>query len=155
MNRLAQPFETIYQQSNCWGEIHSMQRFRQRWQKLQRLFFSASSADAHSAKNYVVFSHGNLLSSIISLLTSGTSDHQRELDNQAPHCSVSVLSYTPGDLLPAIVCSPFQIFNRTLPLTINNVNPRKMNLEELPSTDALSEQNWKHIVDTVIPVSRA
>ena len=132
MNRLAQPFETIYQQSNYWGEIHSMERFRQRWQKLQRLFFSPSLADAHSAKNYVVFSHGNLLSSIISLLTSAASDHQWQFGNQAPHCSVSILSYTPGDRWPAIVRLPFQIFNQTLPLTINNVNPRKMKLEEIP-----------------------
>jgi hypothetical protein len=147
MQRLERSFDSIYERCKCWGEIHSIERFRERWNKIQRLFFSSSSIDG---KHYVIFSHGNLLSSIISFLLSGAS---WTFGNIAPHCSVSVLSYKPGDLYPKIVFTPFQIFNQTLPKTINNVNPRKMRLQEIVTNGEINEQIWKVIIDSILPVS--
>ncbi len=153
MRRLEQSFDEIFKRFKCWGEIHSIERFRQRWQKIQRLFFSTSSNHNISPKHYVIFSHGNLLSSIISFLMSGASWDRWHFGNHAPHCSVSVLSYTPGDLLPQIVLTPFQILNQSLPITINNVNPRKMQLKEIITTGIINEEIWKIIINSIIPVS--
>jgi len=154
MQRLEQSFDMIYKRCKCWGEIHSIERFRERWKKIQRLFFSSSSSKHDlSSKHYVIFSHGNLLSSIISFLMSGGSWDRWDFINIAPHCSVSVLSYKSGDLLPKIVLTPFQIFNQSLPKTINNVNPKKMKLKEIITTEIINEQIWKLIINSIIPVS--
>ena len=150
MRRLEQPFELSYQRFHCWGEIHSLERFRQRWPKLQRLFFSNSDRLSH---NYVIFSHGNLLSSIVTFLRSGGSWDRCQFGNIAPHCSVTVLSYTAGDALPEIVLTPFQICTQSLPVTINNVSPRRMKLEEMLRTETFTEPTWTIILHTIIPVS--
>ena len=155
MHRLERSFESIYERFKCWGEIHSLERFRERWNKIQRLFFSSSSNHEQSSKHYVVFSHGNLLSSIISFLMSDASWDRWTFGNIAPHCSVSVLSYKSGDLLPKIVFMPFQIVNRTLPKTINNVNPRKMRLQEIVRHEGLDESTWHTILYSILPVSRS
>jgi hypothetical protein len=151
MQRLEQPFDIIYKRFNCWGEIHSIERLRQRWLKIQRLFFSTN--DQSSPKNYVIFSHGNLLSGIITFLMSGASWDRWHFGNIAPHCSVSILSYTPGDSFPQIVLTPFQILNHSLPITINNINPKKMRLRDVIPTGIITEQIWKIIISTIIPVS--
>ena len=152
MQRLKQSYDFISKRLKCWGEIHSLERFRERWQKLQHLFFSLSSSS--SSKHYLIFSHGNLISSIIKYLMSGATWDQWNFGNIAPHCSVSVLSYKPGDVLPVIILTPFQISNQTLPKTINNVNPRKMRLKEIVHNGIINEQIWKRIIQTIIPVSR-
>ena len=149
MQRLEGSFESIYQSCKYWGEIHSIERFRERWNHIQRLFFSSSSASKH----YVIFSHGNLLTSIISFLLTGASYDQWTFGNLAPHCSVSVLSYKSGDMYPKIVMTPFQILEQSLPKTINNVNPRKMRLKELVTHGEITEQVWKVIIDSILPVS--
>jgi len=155
MQRLKRSFNIIYKRFKCWGEIHSIERFRERWKKIQRLFFSSSSSNHNiSSKHYVIFSHGNLLSSIITFLMSGGSYDQWNFVNIAPHCSVSVLSYKPGDLLPQIVLTPFQIFNQSLPKTINNVNPKKMRLKEIITRGIINERIWKLIINSIIPVSQ-
>ncbi|CAF1378299.1 unnamed protein product [Adineta steineri] len=150
MQRLERSFNEIFKCYKCWGEIHSIERFQQRWQKIQRLFFSSSSSSNHNIapKHYVIFSHGNLLSSIINFLMSGPSWN---FSNIAPHCSVSILSYKPGNLLPQIVLTPFQILNQSLPTTINNINPRKMRLKEIVTTGIINEQIWKLIINSIIP----
>jgi broad specificity phosphatase PhoE len=154
MQRLERPLDMIYERFNCWGEIHSIECFRERWDQIQRLFFSSSSTQEKSSKHYVIFSHGNLLSSLITFLTSGGSWNSWNFGNIAPHCSVSVLSYKSGDALPQIVFTPFQISNRTLPKTINNVNPTKMRLKEIMTTGIINEQIWQRIINSVIPVSQ-
>ncbi|CAF3266251.1 unnamed protein product, partial [Rotaria sp. Silwood2] len=153
MQRLEQSFNIIYKRFKCWSEIHSIECFRERWKKIQRLFFSTSSNHNLSSKNYVIFSHGNLLSSIINYLMSGASWNQWQFGNIAPHCSVSVLSYKSGDLLPQIILKPFQIYNQSLPITINNVNPKKMRLKEIITNGIINEQIWTLIINTIIPVS--
>ena len=140
MQRLEQSFEKIYKCLKYWGEIHSIERFRERWKKIQRLFISQTSS-----KYFVIFSHGNLLSSLINFLTMN--ENQWNFGNLAPHCSVSVLSYQSGDLLPKVIFSPFQIFNQTLPKTINNLNPRKMKL-----TGEITGDNWQMLINSIIPV---
>lgn len=145
MQRLERSLDLVYERWKCWGEIHSLERFRERWKKIQRLFFS--STNRSSSKHYVIFSHGNLLSSIISYLTSDGSYDRWTFGNLAPHCSVSVLSYRIGDNLPKIVLMPFQISNETLPKTINNVNPRKIQFNEW------NESNWQIILHSHLPVS--
>lgn len=155
MQRLEQSFDIIYKRFKCWGEIHSLDRFRERWQKIQRLFFSLSSSNLNlSSKHYLIFSHGNLLSSIINFLMSGASYNQWNFGNIAPHCSVSVLSYKPGDLLPKIILTPFQLSNQSLPKTINNINPRKMCLKEIINNGIINEQIWRLIINSIIPVSQ-
>lgn len=154
MQRLEQSFDMIYKRYKCWGEIHSLERFRERWQKIQRLFFSSDNNNNETLKHYVIFSHGNLLSSIIKFLMSNGSYNQWQFGNIAPHCSVSVLSYKSGDLLPKVVLTPFQLLNQSLlPRTINNVNPRKMRLKEIVSNGIINEQIWKLIINSIIPVS--
>jgi broad specificity phosphatase PhoE len=155
MQRLERSFNIIYKRFKCWGEIHSIERFQERWKIIQRLFFSSSSSNHNiSSKHYVIFSHGNLLSSIINFLMSGASWNRWHFDNIAPHCSVSVLSYKSGDLLPEIVLKPFQILNQSLPKTINNVNPKNMRLKEMITTGIINEQIWKLIINEIIPVSK-
>jgi broad specificity phosphatase PhoE len=148
MQRLERSFNVIYKRFKCWSEIHSIERFRLRWQKIQRLFFSASSSHDPSPKHYVIFSHGNLLSGIINFLISEASWDRWHFGNIAPHCSVTVLSYKSGDLLPQIVLKPFQIYNQSLPITINNVNPRRMRFKE-----KFNEQTWEMFINSIIPVS--
>lgn len=149
MHRLERSFDLVYERWKCWGEIHSLERFRERWKKIQRLFFSIT--DPPSSKHYVIFSHGNLLSSIISYLVSDASWDRWTFGNIAPHCSVSVLSYKIGDILPKIVFMPFQIVNETLPKTINNINPRKIRFEQI---DEWNEPNWQILLHSLLPVSR-
>jgi hypothetical protein len=154
MQRLERTFDRIYERCKYWGEIHSIERFRERWNQIQRLFFSSSSSiNENSSKHYVIFSHGNLLTSIISFLLSNASYDRWTFGNIAPHCSVSVLSYKSGDLYPKIVFTPFQILNQTLPKTINNINPRKMRLKEFITHGEITEQIWKVIIDSILPVS--
>ncbi|CAF3780917.1 unnamed protein product [Rotaria sordida] len=151
IERLEQSFDNIYKCFKCWNEIHSIERFHERWKKIQRLFFSTSSNLNKTSKNYVIFSHGNLLSSIINFLMSGASLDQWQFGNIAPHCSVSVLSYKQGDLLPQIIFKPFQIVNQSLPITINNVNPKKMRLKEIITNGIINEQIWTLIINSIIP----
>jgi hypothetical protein len=153
MQRLEQPLNKIYQRQTCWGEIHSIERFRQRWQQLHRTFFSSTSTRTNPwPKHYVIFSHGNLLTTLIKWLMSDGSDTTIQFGNHAPHCSVSILSYTVGDALPHIVLQPFQIFNRTLPITINNVSPRKIKLDDIDRHVTFADDNWQTIFDTIIRV---
>ncbi|CAF0861917.1 unnamed protein product [Adineta ricciae] len=151
MHRLGQSFDRIFKRYKCWGEVHSLERCRESWHKIQRLFFSLSSNATRAPRHYVIFSHGNLLSGIVTYLMSGASWDRGHWGNVAPHCSVSVLSYKPGNLLPEIVLTPFQILNQSLPITINNINPRKMRLHEITSTGTIDEQTWSSIINSIIP----
>ena len=149
MQRLERSFDLLYERWKCWGEIHSLERFRERWKKIHRLFFSSNDSNS-SKQHYVIFSHGNLLSSIISYLLSNASWDRWTFGNIAPHCSVSVLSYKTGDLLPKIVFMPFQIINDTLPKTINNINPRKMRLAQF---NRWNDSSWQLLLRSILPVS--
>lgn len=146
MHRLNESFEKIYKYFKCWGEIHSIERFNERWKKIQRLFFSQKSS-----KHYLIFSHGNLLSCIINYLMSN-GGNSWQFANRAPHCSVSVLVYKFGDIQPRVLFSPFEIYDQTLPKTMNNLNPKKMNLKQILKHNTITDHDWTFIVNTIIPV---
>ncbi|CAF0856841.1 unnamed protein product, partial [Didymodactylos carnosus] len=149
LQRLTESFENCYSRVACWSEVRSISRIKRRWYKIKRLFFSSTNSDK-PPKHHIVFSHGNLISGIVTYLMSGGRWDRLRFGNLAPHCSVTILSYTNGDLLPIIVLAPFQV-STIIPITINNVNPRKMCLQELPINDDINDQVWSTIINTIIP----